>query len=109
MVPLGYGLAIWYAQAQVLLSRWLTSRRDPAPHFSPVRIGDVGYIHLGGFQLLFNVTEPLGSRTLGEDVPKDFVSLELGNVITKFRKPGALTSSNIEASSFEGGLSIDKV
>lgn len=85
----------------------MRSGRDPAPHFSPVRIGDVGYIYLGGFQLLFNATDPLGERICGEDVPENYVPLTLGEVIdSKFRKAGALTSANVEVSQVEASVSL---
>jgi hypothetical protein len=48
------------------------------------------------------VTGSVEGLALGEDVPIDFVRLELGKVIPKRRNLGALTSANVEMKLFEG-------
>ncbi|GJE96755.1 hypothetical protein PsYK624_129610 [Phanerochaete sordida] len=49
MASLKLGVALW----------------DPAPHFDPVRIGDVGYIYLGGFQRLFHASDTVDIEPFG--------------------------------------------
>ncbi|THG99190.1 hypothetical protein EW026_g3110 [Hermanssonia centrifuga] len=93
MAVLGFGLAQW----------------DPAPHFQPVRIGDVGYTRYGGFQLLFNATDPLGDRVLGQDVPVNFEPLLVGPTVTRRRKPGVQKSAHIETRCLHANISLDNI
>ena len=69
----------------------------------------MGYILGGGFQLLFDAATPLGERVLGQDVPDDFVPLDVGPIIPMERKPGVEMSSNIRASSLSGELIVDNM
>ncbi len=86
-----------------------TLYRDPAPHFQPVRIGDVGYTRYGGFQLLFNATDPLGDRVLGQDVPVNFEPLLVGPTVTRRRKPGVQKSAHIETRCLHANISLDNM
>ena len=59
--------------------------REPSPLSSSERIqlGDVGYIHTGGFYLLFSAGRPLGERKLGTDVPLTFKQLHVGKTVER--------------------------
>lgn len=51
---------------------------SPTDSYARVELGDVGFIRYGRFHLLFSAGCPLGSRRLGEDVPKTFQPLNVG-------------------------------
>lgn len=88
----------------------LLTLRDPTPQPAQIRIGDVGFVYLGGFRTLFNITDSLGERTLGKDVPKDFQPLpEYGKPMQKLRKPEPLISAEAQVTSAQGDISFDKM
>ena len=65
--------------------------REPSPTTgnTGLKIGDVGFIRSGRFHLLFSAGLPLGERTLGIDVPRTFVPLDVGELDeTTPRDPG---------------------
>ena len=77
--------------------------REPSPLSSSKRIqlGDVGYIHKGGFHLLFSAGHPLGERKLGTNVPLDFKQLHVGDIVE--RAPlaaGCLCTDGVQATQF---------
>ena len=74
--------------------------REPAPlsYFKRIQPGDVGYIHTGGFHLLFSAGLPLEQRKLGVDVPLTFKQLDVGPIINRQpRLPGYLSTNNVRA------------
>lgn len=63
-------------------------------------------MYRGGFQRLFNASEPIGDRRYGIDVPEDYVPLSLGPIIdTGTREAGSLSESYSEVTSVHGGIS----
>ncbi|GJE88953.1 hypothetical protein PsYK624_050410 [Phanerochaete sordida] len=90
----GRGLAIW----------------DPTPQPRPVRIGDVGFLYLGGFRTLFNVIDPSLNEATTTDLPNGFVPLlDYVRRIKKVRKPGRLVSSEARVTTGGAGFSIDNI
>ena len=82
--------------------------REPAPIYSYERIkpGDVGYIREGRFHLLFSAGEPLGTRVLGDDVPRTFEPLDVGQIIHgEVRPAGYLRTSTVKEIGAEVGTS----
>jgi hypothetical protein len=61
--------------------------REPAPtnRYNRIRIGDVGIVRRGQFNLLFSAGCPLGERQPGSDVPLTFEELQVGASV--FRQP----------------------
>jgi hypothetical protein len=61
--------------------------REPAPtnRYNRIRIGDVGFVRRGQFNLLFSAGCPLGERQPGIHVPLTFEELHVGASV--FRQP----------------------
>ena len=95
LAPYHLGDALWsiLCCSSITVNRSDVDRREPGPIYSykRVRIGDVGYIRKGRFHLLFSAGIPLGSRTLGTDVPHTFEHLNVGQILQgDARPPGHL-------------------
>ena len=72
--------------------------REPAPldDFERIRLGDVGYIRRGCFNLLFSAGRPLGERALGTDVPGTFEQLHVGPILrTEPQLPGCFSAGGV--------------
>jgi len=72
--------------------------REPAPlyYFERIRLGDVGYIRRGCFNLLFSAGCPLDARELGVGVPRTFEPLDVGPILnTEPRSPGFLSAGGV--------------
>ena len=77
--------------------------REPSPLSSSKRIqlGDVGYIHEGGFHLLFSAGHSSGEGTSGTDLPLNFKQLPIGDIVE--RAPlaaGCLCTDGVRATQF---------
>ena len=85
-----------------------SSDREPAPIYSykRVRPGDVGYIREGRFHLLFSAGVPLGTRVLGDDVPRSFEPLDVGQIIHgEVRLAGYLRTGTVKEVGADVGTS----
>ena len=71
-----------------------------------MRIADVGYFYLGGFQRLFNASDAVDAETAyGVDVPEGHIPLVAGPILnTISREPGPLSRTYSEASSVRGEI-----
>ena len=69
---------------------------SPADGCPPVKIGDVGLICEGRFELLFSAGSPLGERQPGVDIPDGFKELCVGTPVTHTPwRAGCLRSKTI--------------
>lgn len=73
--------------------------REPSPaanRHTSIKIGDVGFIHRGRFNLLFSAGSPLGTRKRGRDVPATFKPLNVGKIESgPVRPPGCLRTNGV--------------
>lgn len=85
-------------------------RRQPAPlhNYDKVEIGDVGYLKDGQFHLLFSAGRSCGSRSLGEDVPRNFIPIETQPIFSlQPRSPQILPSQKMSVKDGHVGVSLD--
>ncbi|KAF8513570.1 hypothetical protein BU17DRAFT_53153, partial [Hysterangium stoloniferum] len=87
---------------------------EPTPiNYDKVRIGDVGYMRYGCFHRLFNVTLPEDHEVNKDNVPPDFVKLELGSPSEVWRLPRAgpttLQSNDIIVKGIGAGVSASSL
>ena len=100
LAPYHLGDALWsiLCRSSITVNQPDVDRRQPGPipSYKRVRIGDVGYIRKGRFHLLFSAGIPLGSRTLGTDVPRTFEHLNVGLILQgDARPPGHLRTDSV--------------
>ena len=78
------------------LNTCFTREPAPLPDFKCIQPGDVGYIVMGCFHLLFSAGRPLDGRELGIDVPWTFQQLHIGPTYnTQPRSPGYLSTNTV--------------
>ncbi|KAF9644728.1 hypothetical protein BDM02DRAFT_3121390 [Thelephora ganbajun] len=71
---------------------------EPAPtsDYTRIKIGDVGFIRRGQFNLMFSAGSPLGLRQLGVDVPITFEELDVETRPSgQPRQPGCLRTPTV--------------